>query len=56
MTRKVESKEHRKPSDDQKPKPQKAAATDDRSYAAMMANRHRRPCESSAVFETWARH
>jgi hypothetical protein len=56
MTKKVEIKEVTKASDHQKPKPHNVAATDDSAYAAHIARRHGRPCESSAVFETWAQH
>lgn len=57
MTRKVETKqESRQTSEQQKPKPHKVAATDDNTYAARIARQHGRPCESSAVFETWAQH
>lgn len=56
MTEKVEIKKDRKLPEHQKPKPHKVAATDDSAYAAHMARRHGRPCESSAVFETWAQH
>ena len=56
MTRKVDTKESTRSSDHQKPKPHKVAATDDNHYAAQIARRHGRPCESSAVFESWARH
>lgn len=35
---------------------QKVATTDDNKYAAEMASKHGRPCESSAVFEAWAQH
>lgn len=57
MTRKVETKqESRQTSEQQKPQPHKVAATDDNTYAARIARQHGRPCESSAVFETWAQH
>ncbi|TCT44901.1 hypothetical protein EDC90_100138 [Martelella mediterranea] len=39
-----------------KPHPHKIAPTDDSKYAADMAHRNGRPCESSAVFEAWAQH
>lgn len=56
MTKKVDTQQDRKASEHQKPKPHKVEAADNNNHAAQVAHRHGRPCESSAVFETWAQH
>ncbi|AQZ53366.1 hypothetical protein [Martelella mediterranea] len=56
MTKKVEIKEYKHKQDDQKPKPRKVAASEENARTGHIAHLHRRPCEGSAVFETWARH
>ncbi|QQM31209.1 hypothetical protein JET14_03245 [Martelella lutilitoris] len=56
MADKVKITETKAARKDYKPNPKKVAGTDDSKYAAEMAYKHGRPCESSAVFETWAQH
>ncbi|PRX05032.1 hypothetical protein [Martelella mediterranea] len=56
MADEVRNKERKASPENYKPRPEKVAGTDDSKYAAEMAYRHGRPCESSAVFETWAQH
>ena len=56
MADKVKNTEIKVVSAKEAPKPEKVAVTDDCRYAKNMARQHGRPCESSAVFETWAQH
>lgn len=56
MAQTVKTPEKKPASTNLKPRPHKVAPTDDSKYAADMAYRNGRPCESSAVFEAWAQH
>ena len=56
MTKKVDIKEYRHKQHEQKPKPRKVAASEENARPGHVAHGHRRPCEGSAVFETWAQH